>query len=204
MNTGTVRTLNGGASSSIVTFTRQSYSVFGSSGGDKTNTIIVDRLKKLMFAIETYLAKYIEYLSGNISELPKNLNVNIVSRLSSIFFSLKVPSLNSTIYEEYRLFTTSIISSFQNINTFVLNCQEKTALLEAALEKASILDDINKLQEFIKNLKRKFMLIPEQTISLPMATIKEPYNTYIKMYGFPENMLWEPDKLAFVIELLKL
>jgi len=204
MNTGTVRTLSGGASSSIVTFTRQSYSTFGSSGGDKTNTIIVDRLKKLMFAIETYLAKYIEYLSGDISELPKNLNVNIISRLSSIFFSLKVPSLNSTVYEEYRLFTTSIISSFQNINTFVLNCQEKTALLEAALEKASILDDINKLQEFIKNLKRKFMLIPEQTITLPTATIKEPYNTYINIYGFPENMLWDPDKLAFVIELLKL
>ena len=204
MNAGTVRTLNGGASSSIVTFTRQSYSMIGSGSGDSTNTIIVDKLKKLMFAIESYLAEFIGYLSGDITELPKQFNLNIIYKLSSIFYSLKVPSLKSTVYEQYRLFTLSIVSSLQNINTFVLNCQETSGLLEATKEKASILDDIKKLQEFINNLKTKFMLIPEQTVTIPMAQIKEPYNTYIKLYGFPENMVWDTDKLAFVIQLLKL
>lgn len=204
MNAGTVRTLNGGASSSLVTFTRQSYSMNGSGSGDSTNTIIVDKLKKLMFAIESYLAEFIGYLSGDITELPKQFNLNLISKLSSIFYSLKVPSLKSTVYEQYRLFTLSIVNSLQNINTFVLNCQQKSALLEAVTEKASILDDIKKLQEFINNLKTKFMLIPEQTVTIPMAQIKEPYNTYIKLYGFPENMVWDTDKLAFVIQLLKL
>ena len=65
-------------------------------------------------------------------------------------------------------------------------------------------DDIDKLKEYIKNLKSTFSLIPDQIISVPMANIKEPFNTYIKMFGFPAGMLWEPDKLGFVEEYLKI
>ena len=86
----------------------------------------------------------------------------------------------------------------------VTTCELIDSQLHAALEKAAILDDIDKLKEYIKNLKSTFSLIPDQIISVPMANIKEPFNTYIKMFGFPAGMLWEPDKLGFVEEYLKI
>jgi hypothetical protein len=76
--------------------------------------------------------------------------------------------------------------------------------LHSALEKAAILDDINKLKEYIKKLKSRMDIIPEQIVSVPLAQIKEPFNTYIKMFGFPAGMLWEPDKLGFVEQYLNI
>ena len=76
--------------------------------------------------------------------------------------------------------------------------------LQSALEKAAILEDITKLKEYIKNLKSSMQGIPDQMVSVPLAIIKEPFNTYIKMFGFPNNMIWEPDKLGFVQDYLNI
>jgi len=203
-----VKLLNGTQSaSSFVLLSRQlitSGSVFGSGSMTSGNdAIIVNELKKLMGAIQRYLVQYVGYLAGDLASLPPNINASVMQMLSTTFFNLRKPLLLSTIYEDYRVFASSLIPAFQNISTQVSNCQAAQSQLNAALQKASILDDIQKLQEYIKGLKKNYAVIPDQDVSVPFATIKEPYKTYIKMFGFPEGMLWEPDKIAFVDEYLK-
>ena len=75
----------------------------------------------------------------------------------------------------------------------------KTALgeIDSLNEKAEILDDPDKLKQYIEDLTKKIQpVIPDQTITLPVARIKEPYYTYIQVFGLP-------DKAQFDIVLLK-
>jgi hypothetical protein len=57
---------------------------------------------------------------------------------------------------------------------------------------------LKKLEEYINNLKNRTLvtIIPEVDVNVPLLTIKEPYNTYIKVYGLPSGGAFDPDKLA--------
>ena len=59
------------------------------------------------------------------------------------------------------------------------------------------------LQQYINGLKKDYNAIPDQNIDVPKAGIKEPYKTYIEYFGFPEGMIWDPDRLSFVVNHLK-
>ena len=204
--TSSIKLLNNTQSgSSIVLLSRKTLLDGESSGGQNpVDLLVLKYLARLMDAIQKHLNSYINYLKGDLSSLPLNLTPENVLFLSNTFFNLRHPSLLNTMYEKYRLFVTSIISSFENISLQVNTCKGIESQLNSALEKASILDDANKLKEYIQKLKNTFQVIPDQIVSVPLATIKEPYNTYIKMFGFPQGMLWEPDKLAFVSQYLNI
>ena len=205
--TNNVRLLNGSQSASSSVLLSRQLIYDGLTQGSMQNpqdSLLISSLKRLMEAIHQYLDDFIGYLKGDLANLPPNIDSNIIQSLSSTFYNLRQPSLLNTVYEEYRLFTTSLISSFQNISLQVSSCQLMESQLESALEKAAILDDINKLKEYISKLKSTFQVIPDQNVSVPLAKIKEPFNTYIKMFGFPPGMLWEPDKLGFVEQYLNI
>jgi hypothetical protein len=205
MNKSTnIKLLNGTSSSSPgVLLSRQTIST-KSSLLSETNFIILNNLIKLMDAIQNGLVTYISYLSGDLTKLPKIINSKIIQSLSTTFFQLKDPTLVSTVYEKYRVFATSIIPAFQNISNQVSKCQITQNKLETALEKISILDNITLLQQYINGLKKSIEFIPTQNLTVPKATVKEPYNTYIKLFGLPEGMIWESDKIAFVRESLNM
>lgn len=204
--TGNVKLLNSTESaSSIVLLSRQiraSGATSGSSTGSGFNPVLVDNLNRLMGAIRQYLADYIGYLAGDLQSLPPNINATITQTMATAFYQLKNQALMSTVYEDYRRFANSLIPVFQNITNQVLACNDINSKLAAALEKAAILDDINKLKAYLDQISRTHTILPEQQVTVPMATIKEPYNTYIKMFGFPAGMLWDPDKIAFVYNYL--
>jgi hypothetical protein len=204
--TGNVKLLNSTESASSTVLLSRQIRSSGTQNGSGTsggyNPVLVDNLVKLMGAMKQYLADYVGYLSGDLQSLPLNLNLSVIQSMSNAFYRLKQPALITTIYEDYRTFATSLIPAFQNITNQVRNCNDISDQLSAALEKASILDDINKLKKYIDELTKTVYAIPEQQVTVPLATIKEPYNTYIKMFGFPEGMLWDPDKIAFVYHYL--
>lgn len=174
----------------------------GAGAGSGYNPMLIDNLTKLMGAIKQYLEDYIGYLSGNIQSLPNNLTLMDIQNMSTAFYKLKQPALMSTVYEQYRTFAASLIPALNNISAQVRSCNDISDQLKSALERASILDDLKKLKAYIDQLTKTYTFIPEQHISVPLATIKEPYNTYIKMFGFPEGMLWDPEKIEFVYHYL--
>jgi len=192
-----------GSSSHGVLLSRQTIGTASSSEECKNSTFVLNNLVKLMTTIKYGLSKYVGYLSGDLNELPKNINNTIIQSLSSSFYILRQPTLIASVYEQYRVFIISLIPSLKNISTQVSSCQALKSQLDIALEKANILDNMVLLQEYINGLKKDYNAIPDQKIDIPKATIKEPYNTYIEYFGFPEGMLWDPDRLSFVIDYLK-
>jgi len=205
--TNNVRLLNGSQSaSSLVLLSRQLIFEGGTQGSAITpqQMLLMNALKRLMDAIHQYLDDFIGYLTGDLQDLPENLDQELIQLMSGAFYNLREPTLLSSLYEQYRLFAVSLIPAFQNVSLQVTTCKLMENQLDQALKKAEILDDINKLKEYIANLKKSVDIIPKQDVGVKKATIKEPYNTYIKMFGFPAGMIWEPDKLGFVEQYLNI
>ena len=165
-----------------------------------TDVQVLNNLKKLMTSIDLELKAYIGYLSGNVT-IPQNSTS--INNIALTIFNLKQKTLNATLYEKYRSFVSSVIVSYQNINSYVSSTQNIKSQLDTALEKASILDNLTLLNEYIKNKSKTYNIIPNQEIKITKASIKEPYNTYILTFGIPLNMVWDLDRLEYITELLK-
>ena len=75
--------------------------------------------------------------------------------------------------------------------------------MAATTEKASILDDKTKLQEYINHLLGARSILPDSKVTIITAEIKAEYAEYIQMYGFPDGAVFEMDKLANAITSAK-
>jgi hypothetical protein len=199
-----VKLLNNTASvSNGVLLSRQTIGSGTTSDECGADRFLLINITRLMTTIKFGLTTYIEYLAGDLEQLPKNINNTMLQSLSSSFYVLRQPTLIGSVYEKYRLLAISLIPVFKNVSTQVSSCQNIKSQLDAALAKAAILDNMSLLQDYIEGLKKNYNVIPDQNIYVPKASIKEPYNTYIEYFGFPEGMLWDPDRLSFVVDYLK-
>ena len=71
-------------------------------------------------------------------------------------------------------------------------------------EKASILDDMVKLREYINSLKKNMSIFPNIEVTVVKAQIKPEYLEYIKLYGYPENSIFDMDKLGAILISMEL
>jgi hypothetical protein len=205
--TGSIKLLNNRSSTTPgVSLSRQTSSAATSGASfeaSKANETLITNITNLMNTIKLGLSIYIPYLKGDLEALSSNINDSIIQSLTNSLFLLKQPKLVSTVYEQYRLFAISLIPIFKNIILQIASYKNLQNQLDDALAKAKILDNMTLLQEYVNSLKSNFNLIPDQTISVPKALIKEPYKTYIDLFGFPEKMAWDSERLMYVTELLK-
>ena len=61
-------------------------------------------------------------------------------------------------------------------------------------EDSRILQDTTLLQEYIKNLEKTKTII-EIKVDAMKATVKPRYARYFELYGIPENLDFDPEKL---------
>jgi hypothetical protein len=172
----------------------------GGLSASATDVLVLNNLKKLMTSIDLELKEYIGYLTGNVTIPQNSISIN---NIALTIFNLKQRTLNATLYEKYRSFVSSVIISYQNINSYVVYNQNLKSQLDSALEKASILDNLTLLKEYIEKKNKSFNILPNQEITITKALIKEPYNTYILTFGVPTNMVWDLDRLEYITDLLK-
>jgi len=158
------------------------------------------KLSNIITAINTLLIKFSQGQFDLVTGvLTKNLYNNLALQLNSI-------KQNSKLYPEYeniRVSTTRALAGlYQGIQQYIL-LKNTEANLTATTEKASILDDKTKLQEYINHLLGARSILPDSKVTIITAEIKPEYAEYIQMYGFPEGAVFEMDKLANAITSAK-
>lgn len=206
---GAIKLLNNRSSTTAgVSLSRQTSASTSSSSGAvselcKSNQTLLTNITNLMNTIKYGLATYVSYLQGDLTTLSSKMSDSIIQSLSTSLYLLKQPKLVSTVYEQYRTFAISLIPIFKNVMIQISSYENIQSRLDSALAKAAILDNMTLLQEYIENLKKDYNVIPDQSISVPKATIKEPYKTYIELFGYPENFVWDAERLMYVTEYLK-
>jgi hypothetical protein len=108
-------------------------------------------------------------------------------------------------HPEYELvratLSKSFIGLFQARNLYLEYLEQKN-IAEALKSKAEILDNIELLKEYIQNnMNQNTMadIFPAANITTFPVIIKPEYIEYIQLYGFPENALFDTDKLADIL-----
>lgn len=171
-----------------------------SSSESTENQLIVTMYKKLSVVVQTINTLMTEYSKGNfyaVANILNQENYNIYSiRLSNLAASFtKYPD-----YEAIRKSSTSALTGlYQSILQYsnYLNLEEQ---LRISRQREDILYNPTLLSEFISKMQQNRQLFPESTVEAPMATLKPEYAAYIAQYGFPQGGVFDPDRLASILQ----
>lgn len=130
--------------------------------------------------LETYLA---DYSFGNLDKLKEEFTLTIYERLATALLAEKNEDLVE--YEKIRQIFNSSLEGLQ-----------RSLLLQKEYE-----GEILTLNKTIDNLRSGDIIrVIDTSISADViAQIKREYKTYIEIYGFPINGVFDAEKLAYIL-----
>jgi len=165
----------------------------GTSGGG--GNIYCDLISTRCFKnINTILQSY---ASGDFSYVIQNLDINDYNTLAVGLYKLQ--NLNYPCYEEIRKSLTYTLQGLQQCvfqTQLLQNLQQQIITYKEGYE---ILHNNALLKEYIEQLRKSMQVFPSMTVSTQLLDIRPEYLEYINLYGFPENLIFDPDKLAEII-----
>jgi hypothetical protein len=140
-----------------------------------------------------------EHCLGNTQYVTTNLNIIQYKYLSAQILRLTSRQKNSMIFKTFILNTLQLLySCLQHtiiLNQYIIDLAKNAELLE-------ILKDKEKLLAYIEEMNKTFTIFPNQTITTTNVKLKPEYQIYINNYGFPENGVFDPKKIALISNTL--
>jgi len=132
----------------------------------------------------------------------------VVQRFTNQYYNILISILSTTKYDNnplirrVRNFCISLVNMFNRVILQYLECKNIEKQLEQARNKASILDDPERLEEYIVGSTKRVNVFRDHMVTVPMATLKPQYSEYIKLYGFPKNANFDPTLMKGIITRL--
>jgi len=172
------------------------------SGGNPTTTNVqtLSKLKKLYNDVGDPLTIIMNnYINKQFTEVTENIKTPDYTQLIRNIFNAKLTSL-----PEFEKVRVTLVDIMRMLSQGSLQYKEKIGLkqqLDAALERAGILDDMDLLQEFINNLNKGFTLFSHESTLSSLQLVPE-YVQYINLYGYPENHIFNPELLGQILNQL--
>ena len=140
-----------------------------------------------------------EFSLGHFELISTLLSRNLHNKLA---LDLLLLAQNPNDYPEYEIIRYTAVYALEGLYQSIYQyatLKDTQKKLESARERASILDDLKKLQEYINTLKGANNLFPDVTVSVMKAEIKPEYAVYIKQYGYPASGIFDASKLASIL-----
>lgn len=170
--------------------------------GNDTFQKLVAMYAKLSIVVTTINELLKEYSKGNFYAVTNILTQATYNKLSINLANL---AAEANKYPEYEIIRTSTTSALAGLYQSIIQYSEYVdiqAQLELCKEHEAILYDPVKLKEYIEKMNQRRHIFPESKVQVISATLKPEYAEYIKQFGFPEGAVFDPDKLAFVLQKL--
>jgi hypothetical protein len=142
---------------------------------------------------------FTEYAKGNFYTVANILTNEVYNQYS---IGIKGLGANASVYPDYENLRLGTVNALQGLYQSIIqyaNLVDTQAKLENAEQYETILNDPEKLYEYIKTLNLKTSVFPLSEVTIQPAVLKAEYATYIQLYGFPEGGVFEMDKLAAII-----
>lgn len=207
MNRGTRKSIFGTVNLGGVSIFRKPISTTTS---EETNTL--NRYLGYFHNLHRFVIQYIDEMLQNFSqsefqELNENLTMDKYSWLSNkIINDAQIKNVSETFTYNTKLFNL-YKTTIHNVLEGLLQSKTQYKILnstklelEKQKEKASILDDMEKLREYLEGIQKEMNLM-DMNIKLDViANIKPQYKRYINLYGMPENFVFDSEKLAVIVK----
>lgn len=172
------------------------------SNNDSANQVLVAMYAKLAAVVQTINTLMLEYSKGHFYTVANILTQTTYNKLSISLSNLAVQANKYPDFETIRTSSTSALGGLYQSILQYSDLLDIKAQLALSKEHESILYDRVKLQEFINKMNNNRRIFPETSVTTIKATLKPEYAAYVKHFGFPEGAVFEPDKLAFVLQQL--
>jgi len=143
----------------------------------------------------------INYANGDFDIIKDNLTQQTYNDYSERLYRMKNPTNSS--YEKIRTFYKTVLEGLLQSVNLQNEITDTTADRNFFKSKAGILDDIDALIQQLNMLRGTVSLFPDQNITIMPVEIKPEYLAYIKTYGYPENGIWDPDLLGYILSSIQ-
>ena len=175
----------------------------GTGGGDSSFAYyILLKYSDLSKIVRTINNLMYQFSLGNYDYVIANFTSVVYYNLSQELYKIKE---DSTAYPDYEEMRVNVVRGLEGLNKSVLLYKEHSSTLlqlESQTQKANILDDMDRLRDYIRGLHGSISLFPDMYVTSIAATLKPEIAIYIQLYGFPEGGVFEADKLAFALTLV--
>jgi hypothetical protein len=174
------------------------------TNADAQNKITLALYNKLSVYVRTIRTLLTEYSKGNFYEVANILTEPVYKKMSLDLLALAANPQKFMDYENLRLANTAALEGlYMSIRQYVLFVDTEVKL-EKAREYEHILNDPEKLNDYINMLRKRSVLFEPVSVQIIPATIKPEYGQYIKRFGYPDGGIFEMDKLAMVMNELNI
>jgi hypothetical protein len=169
----------------------------GGAFGSSSSTQLGQLDNILRSSLNNILELLAAYADGDYSTVAEDLTLDRYNALSTLLHASR-----KTGNTDYEIIRNSAVRSLKGLQRAYLQYTELTNtsdLYNVTKDRADILDDMTRLQEYIDGLNTKAptSIFGEHHIqSAVAATIPPVYLTYINLYGFPPDGVFDPAKLA--------
>lgn len=185
---------------STITQSRFQNNVSGQNGvfatAEKSSELLLNYYAKLASIVSAINTMMYEYSLGRFAVVSKVLTQQLYNSLALQLNAIRQNAKNYPQFETIRISTTRALGGlYQGVLQYGVLANTE-ANLKAVTERASILDDVEKLKKYIDSLLGSRSILPDSKVTIIKAEIKPEFVEYINLYGFPEGGVFEPDKLA--------
>jgi len=158
------------------------------------NMLINSKVSKLIYS---YINDYIE---DRFEYLIEKFTFDHFEDISVSLYNLRKP--NKKMYETIRKNTANVIKViYQSVDLYKNYLGIRAGFIEAK-ERLKILDDIKQLKIYLKSLISSSSFA-DVTVSAKPLFISPEIVKYFNLYGVPCNGIFDPEKLARIIEELE-
>jgi len=140
------------------------------------------------------------YYAGNFEKVLELLNKQNLELYSRLLESFKKSSISYPAYESVRLVLKLYLQGLTKSIEQYLELQNSKTKVSTLEERAAILDNMEKLQEYIRGLNRTvnlFRNIPP--VAVAEAKILPEHAIYIRKYGYPVGGIFDVKLLNDII-----
>lgn len=173
----------------------------------RRNTVDIGKGGNVQLFEEMYV-KIIQKMEGLLQAFIQGDNETVRQNLTRSFYQEVSIQLSSSKYLEdelankYRFFISNTLDAIQQGLLNYIECSNKDLLLNQFKQKSEILDDNDKLVQYLESRKRRATIFPERTVTVPVATLKPQYAEYIKRYGVPDGLRFDGIRMREIVSEL--
>lgn len=145
-----------------------------------------------------------EYSKGEFQTVAQVFTLGVYEDLSVKLVKLRNLHCEFKDYEKIRKATILALQGlYQSIQQYS-EFKNLSNMYDKCRERSSILNDPQKLKDYIESMKKRNVpIFPNTDVEVMAPKIKPEYLEYIKLYGYPAGSIFDMDKLGEIIERLK-
>jgi hypothetical protein len=145
---------------------------------------------------------YLGYFKrGDINIITSNVTISSLTDLKTNIYNLRLTnSFDNTLIDLF----LNITNLMQKILTVYQENYNNSQLVTKYQKDSEILNNPTLLQEYLQSLNK---IIPAEiakiNIETPFLTLQPKYQKYIDLYGLPEKLQFDPEKMTYIETLLQ-